>query len=146
MKATDSPVIVSQLFDQSIPEVWHAITQLDAMQQWFFDCIPDFKAGIGFKTQFTITNEGRHFTHLWHIIDVIPLQKITYHWSYIEYPGSGHVIFELNEQDEQTLLTLTNTTLEDFPQDLPEFKRESAIGGWNYFIKQQLPAFLSLQK
>jgi len=141
MKAIDPPIIITQVFDQSISDVWDAITQLDAMRQWFFANIPEFKPELNFETRFLITNEGRQFTHVWKIIDVIPFQRITYHWSYPEYSGSAKVTFELNQQDHKTTLTLTNTILNDFPQDIPEFKRESCIGGWNYFIKQQLPLF-----
>jgi len=29
-----------------------------------------------------------------------------------------------------------------FPDDIPEFKRESGVEGWNYLIKKSLKAFL----
>ena len=142
MKVTDPPVVVTQTFNRSIHDVWNAITQLDPMQQWFFNQIPDFNPILHFETQFVITNEGRQFTHVWKIIEVIPAKRITYHWSYLEYSGSATVNFELQEGDQKTTLTVTNTILEDFPQDIPEFKQESCIGGWTYLIKQQLVSFL----
>jgi len=64
MKATDSPIIVTQTFDQSIQKVWDAITQLDSMRQWFFENIPEFKPELNFETRFLIINEGRQFTHI----------------------------------------------------------------------------------
>jgi hypothetical protein len=37
---------------------------------------------------------------------------------------------------------LTVEVLEDFPDDIPEFRRESCIGGWNYFINHRLKEYL----
>jgi hypothetical protein len=37
---------------------------------------------------------------------------------------------------------LTNIITEDYPSDVPEFKRESCIGGWNYFLGEMLKGFL----
>jgi hypothetical protein len=42
-----------------------------------------------------------------------------------------------------TQFTVTTKVIEDFPNDIPEFARESCIGGWNYFIKERLDKFLN---
>lgn len=145
MKKTDPPIIVEQIFDRSIEEVWNAITQVDLMCQWFFNNIPSFKPEIGFETQFLVKTEEREFLHLWEIIEVIPLKKIIYDWRYANYEGVGLVAFELFDLGNQTLLKLTNIVVESFEADIPEFKRESGITGWNYFIKQRLPKFFASQ-
>jgi len=139
----DNPIIVEQVFNATPSEVWKAITNVVEMRRWFFDNIPDFKPEIGFETSFNVSNGERNFLHQWKIIDVVPLKRIVYDWTYKEYPSSrGEVKFELQEDNGQTKLTLTNIGLESFPQDLPEFQRESCIGGWNYFINQNLKEFL----
>lgn len=33
-------------------------------------------------------------------------------------------------------------TIEDFPEGVPEFKRESGLQGWNFFIVQRLKNYL----
>jgi len=33
--------------------------------------------------------------------------------------------------------------LEDFPQDIPEFKRESGLAGWTYLILESLQKYLA---
>jgi len=38
---------------------------------------------------------------------------------------------------------LTCEVVEDFDDNIEEFKRESGIEGWNYFIKNRLKEFLS---
>ena len=142
MKTTEETIIVSQEFSRSKADVWKAITEPSQMKQWFFENMPDFKAEVGFETQFLITHEERHFTHCWKIIKVIPEERITYEWNYTEHSGNAHVIFELEEQGDQTKLTVTNLVLEDFPDDIPEFKRESCVGGWEYFIQGNLKTYL----
>ncbi len=146
MKVSEPPIIVRQQFNQPAKVVWKAITDINQMQKWFFDNILDFKPEVGFKTSFAVSNEGRTFTHLWEVTEVIPLKKIKYNWKYAEYSGDSFVIFELEDHGEQTTLTLTTEITEDFPNDIPEFKRESCIGGWNYFIGESLNNFLKGSK
>jgi len=138
----DQPILIEQIFKQPIEVVWKAITEKNQMIQWFFNSIPDFKAEVGYKTQFLIENDGRKFTHLWEIIEVIPKRKIVYDWRYKEYEGKGKVYFELFEENDQTLLRLTSTGIETFTADIPEFKREAGVNGWNYFIRQSLKTYL----
>jgi len=113
------------------------------MIQWFFENIPDFKPEEGFITQFLIENEGRQFTHLWEIVEVIPNQKIVYNWKYDEYEGEGLVFFELTKNQQGSILTLTNKWIREFPQNIPEFSRESCLGGWQYFINGRLKEYFN---
>ena len=61
---------------------------------------------------------------------------------YNEYPSDLVVKFELNEKAGSTLLRLSTEVIADFLDDIPEFKRESGVQGWNYFIGKQLKAYL----
>ena len=61
---------------------------------------------------------------------------------YNEYPSHLVVKFELNEKAGSTLLRLSTEVIADFLDDIPEFKRESGVQGWNYFIGKQLKAYL----
>ena len=143
MKTTDPPIIIEQTFNTSIDHLWNVITEVDQMTQWFFENIPAFEPVVGFKTQFVVENQGRTFTHLWEITGVAEEQKIVYRWSYVEYPGIGRVTFAISGSAGEAHLTLTNEILEDFAQDIPEFTRESCIGGWRYFINARLKNYLS---
>lgn len=142
MKTTDKPIVVSQDFNASINTVWKAITEPSKMQLWFFENMPDFKAEVGFKTLFKVYSGKRTFTHLWEIVEVIPQQKIVYSWKYLEYAGTAFISFELIKNNTQTILTVTNTVLEDFTEKIPEFKSESCLDGWQYFIQKRLKNFL----
>ena len=143
MKQGDAPIVVSQEFENGRDVVWLAITEVDQMRQWFFENIPAFEARVGFKTQFNVHNEGRDFMHLWEIVEVRPGTRIVYDWRYANLPGEGSVVFELSEQDDRILLTLTNTILENFPQDMAEFTDEACRGGWSYFINDRLKTYLA---
>lgn len=76
--------------------------------------------------------------HQGRVTEVVPLKKIAYNWKFDDYQGDSFVTFELSGQDDTTKLTLTVIVAEDFP----EFKRESCIGSWDYFIKQRLKEYL----
>ncbi len=142
MKKSEGLILVEQDFQTSIEAVWSALTDIDEMKKWFFDNIPDFQPKVGFSTQFAVANESRTFTHRWTITEVIPQQSITYSWNYVEYIGDSFITFTLTEIKNGVRLNLTIEVVEDFPDDIPEFERASCIGGWDYFIGQQLRGYL----
>ncbi len=143
MKANDTPVIVEQTFSATIATVWSAITEVDQMRQWFFENIPAFKPEVGFETQFNVESEGRNFLHLWQVTQVVPLKMITCNWKYEGYAGDSFVAFELFEENDSTRLRVTHQVTQNFPDDIPEFLRESCVAGWTFFIKERLDAFLA---
>jgi uncharacterized protein YndB with AHSA1/START domain len=143
MTHTEKPVVIEQIFNVSKENLWRAITEVKQMTQWFFENIESFQPKIGFKTRFVVENEGRKFPHLWTIIEIEPCKKITYNWKYEGYEGDSIVTFELIEQENNTKLRLTHQVLENFPQNIPEFKRENCLDGWNYFIKERLTSYLN---
>ena len=136
------PIIAVQKFDATIEKVWNAITNLEEMQQWYFPNIPNFKPELGFETQFLIQNEGRNFTHIWKVTEVIPQERISYTWDFAEYDGQGLSTFILEEKNQETVLSLKSLVLSPFPENIPEFKRESGQAGWEYLIKQSLVQYL----
>jgi len=142
MNDRNKPIIVEETFRAPVATVWKAITEVTQMRQWFFDNTPAFDPIEGFETQFDVRSGDRNFRHLWRLIEVIPKKKIVYCWRYEEYPGISTVTFELLELGDKTNLILTSIGLETFPDDIPEFTRESCVGGWNYFIKERLNQYL----
>ncbi len=142
MKKTDEPIVVEEIYDVSIERVWGAITELEQMLKWYFNNIPAFEARVGFVTAFDIHNEGRLFRHHWEVTEVIPHKQLKYNWTFDGYEGGSFSNFELFEEGDKTRLKLSCVVLEDFPEDIPEFKRESCIGGWNYFLKDALKKYL----
>jgi len=142
MKITEEPIIVEQFFHKPIAEVWSALTELQQMRQWFFENIPDFRPEVGFSNRFIVNNEGRVLPHLWRIVEIDPLKKITYNWKYEGYAGDSRVTFELFGKTGGTKLRVSHKTMTDFSANIPEFTRESCLGGWQYFINQRLKEYL----
>ncbi|AXT63229.1 SRPBCC domain-containing protein [Aquimarina sp. AD10] len=142
MKNTDDPIVIEQTFNVSLLEIWCAITELNRMKEWFFKNIPSFEPKVGFETRFIIKNEGRIFPHIWKIVEVDPEKRIAYNWKYEGYQGDSVVVFDLSQDKEVSKLTLTHQVTEDFPQNIEEFKRESCLQGWKWFIKKSLKDYL----
>ena len=142
MKTTEAPVIVEDVYEVPMEKVWNAITDLNEMKLWFFDNIDEFKPELGSKSNFKVSSGERNFTHLWEVTEVDAPRKIVYKWSYSEYPGDSIVHWELFEEKGKTKLVLTTTVTEDFPDEIPEFKRESCQSGWEYFICHRLVEYL----
>jgi uncharacterized protein YndB with AHSA1/START domain len=136
------PLILEHVYHSTIALVWEAITDPANMRQWFFEQIETFKAEVGFYTQFEVSFEDKHFVHQWRITEMVPQKRITYNWRYAGYSGDSSVIWELIPEANLTRLRLTVNGLETFPQDMPEFTRESCMQGWNYFLGDRLKRFL----
>lgn len=142
MKTTDEPIIISEIFAHPAARVWAAITDHREMLKWYFDNLSDFQPKVGFKTDFLIEHEDRRYHHRWAVTDVVPCKRITYEWVMDGYPGRSETVWELKDEGDATTLTFTCTILEDFPSEIPEFKRESGVKGWNYFLKDRLKSYL----
>lgn len=135
-------VKVSHNIEASPARVWQALTHPREMRQWYFENIKQFRAEVGFHTSLIMGGPERKFTTHWEVTEVIAQKCIRYDWYYEEYPGKGSVRFSLQDSPGGTLLTVENYGLESFPQDIPEFTKESCEAGWRYFVKERLPTYL----
>lgn len=144
MKKNDPLIVLSETYAATKVEVWKALTDLEEMKLWYFDNIPSFEAEVGFETSFPVQAPSRLFIHQWKILEVEPLSKINYAWTFEGILGKSNSIFTLHEMDQNaTELTVTCETIEDFPDDIPEFKSESCRAGWKYFLKDRLKNYLN---
>lgn len=134
-------LVIEKRIHAATEKVWMALTDKSAMQQWYFE-LDNFRAEPGFE--FSFPGKGHkceNYIHRCRILEVIPNQKLTYSWTYENYPGYSEVTFELIPEGAYTLVRLTHTGLETFPQNNPDFARSSFNGGWNELIGKQLPLF-----
>lgn len=142
MKTTDPPIILTETYDAPAARVWRAITDPAEMRQWFIEAIPDFQPVVGFETKFMVAHEGKTFPHHWTVTDVEEGERLVYEWRIEGYPGRSSSLWELSEEGAGAKLTLTCHVHEDFPQDVPEFRRESGVAGWTAFLKDALKRHL----
>lgn len=143
MKISEPPIITVQEFNQSIADVWSALTDIKHMRNWFFENIPAFEPVVGFETLFDVKSEERTFPHAWKVTEVIPQKSIIVNWKYIGYQGDSNVTFSLDENNNKTTLTVSAKVTEDFDDKIPEFKRESGEEGWKYFINNRLKMYMN---
>ena len=143
MNRLEPEISLDYLLSANVSSVWSAITVLDQMKKWYFDNIPEFNTDVGFTTEFVVVNDPRTFTHQWEITECIEQEKISYKWKFKEYDGESISHFELYpESDDVTRLRVRIEILKDFTDDISEFRRESCIGGWNYFVGDRLKNYL----
>ena len=140
---SSKPIVVEQSFPVTPETVWRAITKPNLMRLWYFEQIEDFRPEVGFETQFDIEVNGRIFRHRWKVTEVVPGSSITYDWRYEGFPGVGATKWNLSKSGEGARLVLISTGIESFSQDIPEFTRERAEAGWEYFIQQKLDECLN---
>lgn len=143
MKKDEPLISVSEFYAVDIKQLWSALTDLDQKRLWFFENIPAFEAVVGFKTSFMVSSEERDFLHQWEVKEVRSLEKLVVEWTYKDYVGIANIIFDLAEAESCSCLTVSCVIVEDFTADIPEFKRESAMGGWTYFLKDRLKKHLT---
>ncbi|MGB4968925.1 MAG: SRPBCC domain-containing protein, partial [Saprospiraceae bacterium] len=83
----NSPIILERLFNATPAKLWNALTDKNEMKKWYFD-LPEFKAEIGFKFQFSGgPSPEKEYIHLCEITEMIHEKKLSYSWSYLGYSG-----------------------------------------------------------
>jgi uncharacterized protein YndB with AHSA1/START domain len=137
----NQPIVIEQLVNAPADRVWQAITDRDQMKDWYFN-LKEFRPEMGFKFQFYGGTEDKQYLHLCKVTEVIPERKISYTWQYEGSETVSLVTFELDPEEEQTLVRLTHTGVEGFPKDDPNFARESFVAGWTDLIRKLLKDYV----
>ena len=139
------PLIFESLLDAPVSKVWSAITDKNEMKIWYFD-LAEFKAEKGFRFEFLAGEEPhKQFLHLCEVTEVIDQKKLTYSWRYKGYAGNSFVTFELFGEGSKTLLRLTHTGLDTFPNE-PDFAVTNFEAGWKQIIGTSLRNYLENNK
>ena len=121
----------SIMIDASTVKVWEALTTPSIIKQYFFgtNAISDWNVGspLIFKGEW----EGKKYEDKGTILEKVPLKLFRYtYWSSmsgIEDKPENYVTvtYELEEQDDQTLLTITQENIPD------EKTRQHSEQNWN---------------
>ena len=141
---TPQPFVIERSYNAPVETVWNAITDKTQMKQWYFD-LDDFKPEVGFEFKFDGGSDDKVHHHLCKIVEVVPHKKLKYSWSYEGFEGMSYVTFELFDEAKTTKVKLTHEGLETFPQNNPDFAKESFMKGWTYILGTSLKNFLEKQ-
>lgn len=136
----NEPFIIERELNAPIEKVWNAITDSNAMKQWYFD-FKEFKPEVGFEFQFYGGTEDNQYLHLCRITEVVPGTKLAYSWRYDGYEGNSIVTFELFSEGNKTKIRLTHEGLDSFPA-MPDFARENFAMGWTQIIGRSLKDYV----
>jgi uncharacterized protein YndB with AHSA1/START domain len=137
----NEPFVIERTYNAPINKVWDAITNHEKMQEWYFK-MEDFKPEVGFEFEFLGGSKEKSYKHLCKVTEAIPGKKLTHSWKYDGYPGESFVTWELFDEGGKTRLKLTHTGLETFPQNNPDFAKESFSKGWTYITGTSLANYL----
>lgn len=136
-----APFVIEQTYNAPVEKVWKAITDKDQMKQWYFD-LKEFKPEVGFEFQFEGGTDDDVYVHLCKVTEVIVGRKLTHSWRYEGYEGNSFVTWELFPEGDKTRVKLTHEGLETFPQNDPNFRRESFAAGWTDITGTSLKKFV----
>lgn len=137
-----TPFTIERTYPAAVTKVWQAITDKEKMKQWYFN-LDEFNAKPGFEFSFPGKGaKGETYIHLCKVLEATENKKLSYSWTYKDYPGYSVVTFELFEEGKNsTRVKLTHTGLETFPA-LPDFAPSSFQAGWTQLIGTSLKNFL----
>ena len=135
------PVIKEVTLNVSVEKVWRAITDKEEMKGWYFT-IGEFRAEPGFQFKMYGEKKGVKFPISCTIKEVQPMEKLSYTWSYDDFPAETLVTFELTRKGKQTELRLTHQGLENIPPEHIDASKQNHIDGWDFIIGTSLKQYL----
>ncbi|MDR2236184.1 MAG: SRPBCC domain-containing protein [Chryseobacterium sp.] len=138
----NTPITVQYRINAPVNKVWKALTDQNEMKSWYFD-IQDFELETGKEFNFFEPGEEKKYHHQGRILEVIPEQWLKHTWSYPDFSNAETtVIWELQSENEGTVVTLTHEGIENFKDLGDGFSRENFTQGWNTIIGQSLKSYL----
>ncbi len=137
------PVRINYLLNAPAEKVWQAITNKEAMKEWYFD-IPDFEMEIGRVFNFYEPGEKKQYHHRCEILDIIPHKRLKHTWTHPTHSNAvTEVIWELVvEEGNKTRVFLTHDGLEKLIDAGPDFTRENYLSGWHQIVGESLKNFV----
>ena len=138
-------VVVKQRVNAPVERVWNALTDKAQMKEWYFD-IPDFELGVHNEFNFFEPGGENKFHHRGEILEMIPNQKFKHSWFYPEFSKEKTIVkWELKEDREGTIITLTHKGLENLGHLGKDFQKDSFEQGWNDIIGRSLKSYVEKQ-
>jgi uncharacterized protein YndB with AHSA1/START domain len=139
---SDKSFVIERTYNAPVEKVWNALTDKDQMKEWYFK-LDEFRPEPGFEFSFAGQgHKGEKYIHLCKVLEVVKHKRLSYSWTYKDYPGYSVVTFELFSEGGNTRLVLTHAGLETFVQDNADFARESFAAGWTELIGKLLKQYV----
>lgn len=137
----NTPIIMVETFRVPLQEVWKAITDQAAMQQWYFD-IEDFTLTEGGSFNF-YEGPAKAYHHRCEVLEVVPNKRFRHTWTHPSHSkGTSILTWELDEVDGETRLTLTHQDTEEFADAGSDFSKANFEVGWHGIVRINLRNYL----
>ena len=135
-------ILQQQHYPAPVDRVWHALTDREAMRDWYFD-IPAFTPEEGSVFEFYEPGGQQRFLHRCTITKVEPMRLLQHTWTYPNQSlGSSLVSWELQAEGEGTRVTLMHEGIERLADGGPEFVAENYEAGWKEILGVSLRNYL----
>ncbi|MDN5210612.1 SRPBCC domain-containing protein [Fulvivirgaceae bacterium BMA12] len=116
-------------YSHKINSVWNAISDPDEISAWFIKA--DFKPEVGYK--YTFTHEQTTING--EVIEANPVHKLVYTWIVVGTGVETTVSWQLQENEQGTLLTLEHSGISNYPtEDMAAIMFTNFSGGWDACI------------
>ena len=136
------PIIISQLYESSLAEVWHALSNKEALKTWYFP-VQNYSFEVGKTFSFYESDHSQNFLHKCEFLRIEPQKIIEYTWTYPHYSNGISVLkWELFPEGNQTKVQITHSGTENLSDAGPDFKWSNFEKGWNAILKTQLRNYL----
>ena len=138
----NTPITVQCTINAPVEKVWKALTDKNEMESWYFD-IQDFVLETGKEFNFYEPGGADKYHHHGEVLEIIPNQKLKHTWSYPDFSDLKTVVtWELQAENEHTVVKLTHEDMENFKNLGEGFSRENFTEGWNTILGQSLKEYL----
>src|SRR5437588_856253 len=105
---SERALVIDRLLQAPVDQVWRALTDREELKKWLPFSFPDFKAEVGFQTEFMLGPDAEHqYLHHVKVLEVVPGQTLHYSWDYGGMSPHSTVRFELREETNGTHVVLT---------------------------------------
>ena len=112
-------------YQANISEVWNAISKSEEISEWFIKA--DFKAEVGYS--YTFTHEQTVIKGT--VLEVNPVYHLAYTWIVGDTGVETTVKWQLEENQQGTLLTLEHSGISNYPsEEMITSMFESFSKGW----------------
>ncbi|MFP3834179.1 SRPBCC family protein [Chryseobacterium sp. SIMBA_028] len=138
----NTPITVQYKINAPIEKVWNALTNQNEMKSWYFD-IQDFELKAGSIFNFYEPGGENKYHHQCEILEIVPNKKLMHTWAYPDFSElKTTVTWDLQPEDDGTLVKLIHENIENFKDLGDGFSRENFTGGWNSILGQSLKEYL----
>ncbi|NML71830.1 SRPBCC domain-containing protein [Chryseobacterium sp. RP-3-3] len=138
----NTPITVQYKINASAENIWKALTDKSEMKSWYFT-IRDFELEPGKEFDFYESCDGGKYLHRGRIVEIIPNRKLKHTWAYPELSNAvTTVTWDLQQEEDGTLVTLTHENIEGFDGLGETFSRANFTEGWNSIIGQSMKEYV----